>query len=172
MMVFDKFKSIDTFILDVDGVLTTGKVWAEDQGTFTRDFNIKDGFALQYAVKQGYRIIIISGGDSEGVRNRLKTLGIQEVHTAISNKKKHLELLSQRLSLDLDNALYMGDDYPDISPMKLCGIKAAPKDAAWEVQVEADIITKAAGGQGAVREVIEKVLILQDRWENTENAVW
>jgi 3-deoxy-D-manno-octulosonate 8-phosphate phosphatase (KDO 8-P phosphatase) len=171
-MILDRFSSIDTFILDVDGVLTSGTVIASSDGEMRRDFNIKDGFALQYVVKQGYHVIIISGGDNEGVRKRLRNLGITEVHTAVADKRKLLKELETKLQINLKNALYMGDDFPDLSVMRMCGIKVCPSDAAWEVQEEVDIVTKALGGKGAVREILEKVLISQDKWESTEHSVW
>jgi 3-deoxy-D-manno-octulosonate 8-phosphate phosphatase (KDO 8-P phosphatase) len=171
-MILDKLAAIDTFIFDVDGVLTTGAVLATNEGEMRRDFNIKDGFALQFAVKQGYTIIIISGGNNEGVRKRLKGLGVKEVHTAVSDKRALLKDLVAKYKLDLDNALYMGDDYPDLSVMRMCGVAATPSDGAWEVQEAADYITKQPGGKGAVREVIEKVLTLQDKWESSEHSVW
>ena len=171
-MILDRFSSIDTFILDVDGVLTSGTVIASSDGEMRRDFNIKDGFALQYAVKQGYHVIIISGGDNEGVRKRLRNLGTTEVHTAVADKRKLLKELETKLQINLKNALYMGDDFPDLSVMRMCGIKVCPSDAAWEVQEEVDIVTKALGGKGAVREILEKVLISQDKWESTEHSVW
>ena len=171
-MIYDTFKTINTFIFDVDGVLTSGKVLAQDDGSLTRDFNIKDGFAIQFAVKQNYRLIIISGGSSDGVKNRLHGLGIEEVYTGVSDKKELFEKLIKKHNLDLTKTLYMGDDFPDISSMRMCGVKTCPADAAWQVQQEADVITKAKGGQGAAREVIEQVLTLQDKWESTEHSVW
>ncbi|NBV56568.1 MAG: HAD-IIIA family hydrolase [Bacteroidetes bacterium] len=171
-MIYDTFKTINTFIFDVDGVLTSGKVLAQDDGSLTRDFNIKDGFAIQFAVKQNYRLIIISGGSSHGVKNRLHGLGIEEVYTGVSDKKELFEKLIKKHNLDLTKTLYMGDDFPDISSMRMCGVKTCPADAAWQVQQEADVITKAKGGQGAAREVIEQVLTLQDKWESTEHSVW
>jgi 3-deoxy-D-manno-octulosonate 8-phosphate phosphatase (KDO 8-P phosphatase) len=171
-MILDRFSSIDTFILDVDGVLTSGTVIASSDGEMRRDFNIKDGFALQYVVKQGYHVIIISGGDNEGVRKRLRNLGITEVHTAVADKRKLLKELETKLQINLKNSLYIGDDFPDLSVMRMCGIKVCPSDAAWEVQEEVDIVTKALGGKGAVREILEKVLMSQDKWESTEHSVW
>jgi 3-deoxy-D-manno-octulosonate 8-phosphate phosphatase (KDO 8-P phosphatase) len=171
-MILDRFSSIDTFILDVDGVLTSGTVIASSDGEMRRDFNIKDGFALQYVVKQGYNVIIISGGDNDGVRKRLRNLGITEIHTAVPDKRKLLKELEIKLQINLKNALYMGDDFPDLSVMRMCGIKACPSDAAWAVQEEVDVVTKALGGKGAVREVMEKVLTSQDKWESTEHSVW
>lgn len=171
-MVLDRFSQINTFILDVDGVLTTGTVIATDAGEMRRDFNIKDGFALQYVIKKGYRIIIISGGDSEGVRRRLKGLGITEVNTAVPDKRALLTKLVENTGLELDKAIYMGDDFPDLSIMRMCGVKVCPADAVWQVKEEADIITKQPGGKGAVREIMEQVLTVQDKWESTEHSVW
>ena len=171
-MVLDKLSEISTFIFDVDGVFTTGTVLATDGGEMNRDFNIKDGFAINRAVKEGYQIIIISGGDSEGVRIRLNRLGVDEVHTAISDKKNHLESICERLNIPLSKTLYVGDDIPDIPVMKLCGVKVAPQDAAWEVQDAADLVTKAPGGKGAIREIVQKVMTLQDKWITGQEYVW
>lgn len=171
-MVLDKLALVNTFILDVDGVLTTGTVLATNEGEMRRDFNIKDGFALQFAIKQGYNIIIISGGDNEGVRKRLAGLGIKEVHTAVADKRALLKDLVAKHDIDLRKAVYMGDDYPDLSVMRMCGVGATPCDSAWQVQETADYISKLPGGKGAVREVIEKVLTLQDKWESSEHSVW
>ncbi len=171
-MIFDKFQQIDTFILDVDGVLTTGTVLATESGEMQRDFNIKDGFALQYAIKRNYSIIIISGGSSEGVRTRLKSLGISQVHMAVADKRALLQQLVTGQHVKLENALYMGDDFPDLSIMRMCAVKVCPADAVWQVQEEVDIVTKALGGKGAVREIIEKVLTTQDSWESSDHSVW
>lgn len=122
-MIYDTFKTINTFIFDVDGVLTTGKVLAQDDGSLTRDFNIKDGFAIQFAVKQNYRLIIISGGSSEGVINRLKRLGIQEVYTGVSDKRALFETLIQKHDIALKNTLYMGDDFLISLPCECAALK-------------------------------------------------
>jgi 3-deoxy-D-manno-octulosonate 8-phosphate phosphatase (KDO 8-P phosphatase) len=171
-LILDKFAQIDTFLLDVDGVLTNGSVIATDGGEMRRSFNIKDGFALQFAVKQGYNVIIISGGNAEGVRSRLKNLGIKHVFTGVANKRDFLLKLSEDMSLDLDNCLYMGDDYPDISVMNLCGLKVCPNDAVWEIKENSDWITQSNGGEGAVREIIERTLLMQDKWESSDHSVW
>ena len=171
-MILDKLASITTFIFDVDGVLTTGTVLAQDEGAMVRDFNIKDGYAINHALNNGYTIIIISGGDSQGVRQRLEKLGIEEVHTKIKDKKAHLNELQKRLNLNLGNTLYVGDDMPDIPVMNMCGVKVAPNDAAWEVQQTADIVTNATGGRGSIREIVQKVMQLQDKWDGKDQFVW
>ncbi|MGB1038970.1 MAG: KdsC family phosphatase [Bacteroidia bacterium] len=171
-MILDQLSEVKTFIFDVDGVFTTGTVIATDSGEMNRDFNIKDGFAINHAVKNGYTIIIISGGDSEGVRTRLKRLGVKEVHTAIRDKEAHLRSLQERLSIDLQNTVYMGDDLPDIPVMNMCGVKVSPADAVWEVRDSADIVTKSNGGRGAIREIVEKVMVTQDTWKSDDQYVW
>lgn len=170
-MILDRFSKMQTFILDVDGVLTNGTVQATHKKKFLRTFSIKDGFALQFAVKQGFRIIIISGGSSKGVVARLEGLGIKEVFTAVADKRKKLKKLEQE-GLDLDTCVYIGDDYPDISVMEMCGLKVCPADAVWTLREKVDYITKKNGGEGAVREVLEIVLKLQDKWESQEHSVW
>lgn len=171
-MILERLTYISTVILDVDGVLTEGKVQATADNNFLRTFDIKDGFALQFAVKQGIRIIIISGGHSSGVINRLKSLGITEINTAVADKRKLLNQLVEETSLNLSECVYMGDDYPDISVMNLCGVKACPADAVWEIKNQADWISTANGGNGAVRELLEIILRLQDRWESSTHSVW
>ena len=101
-MVLDKLSSIKTFIFDIDGVFTKGQVLAQKNGDQSRFFNIKDGFAVQYAIKQKYNVIIISGGNSEGVKQRLRTLGIIEIHMGVSDKKEFLAQLSNQLNLNLN----------------------------------------------------------------------
>ena len=171
-MILDRFRNINTFILDVDGVLTRGSVLATDDNSMLREFNIKDGFALQFAVKQGYQIIIISGGNSPGVKSRLLNLGIEEVHTAIPNKVKFLKELAELKSLDLQKAVYMGDDFPDISVSELCGINTCPADAIWQIKEISSWISDKKGGEGAVRQLIEMTLTLQGNWESSSNSVW
>ena len=171
-MILDQLTTISAFIFDVDGVFTTGTVIATDDGEMNRDFNIKDGYAINRAVNQGYPIIIISGGNSEGVRKRLKGLGVKHVYTAISDKQAHLKKIEKELNLDLSTTLYMGDDMPDIPVMQMCGVKVAPADAAWQVKESADLVTKTKGGKGAVREILEKVMVLQEKWAGVDQYVW
>ncbi len=171
-MVLDKFRSLNTFILDVDGVLTKGTVLATDDDSMLREFNIKDGFALQFAVKKGYKVIIISGGNSPGVKKRLLNLGIEEVHTAIPDKVKFLSQLSKEQSIDLTKSVYMGDDYPDISVSEMCEVNTCPADAVWQIKDKCSWISEKNGGEGAVRQLIETVLTLRGDWESTSNSVW
>ena len=171
-MILDELAKIEHVILDVDGVLTDGSVIATDSDEMWRSFNIKDGYALQYAVKQGLNIVIISGGNSQGVRNRLQNLGINYVYTGVSDKLSHFKQLVTQGIIDPKKSLFMGDDYPDMEVMDECAIKACPADAVWEVKETCHWIAKHAGGKGAVRELLEVILKLQDRWASSEKSVW
>lgn len=159
-----KLKSIKGLVLDVDGVLTDGSILVTESGEQLRSMNIKDGYALQFAVKQGLVIIVISGGNSEGVRSRLHKLGISEVHLGVENKVQKLNEVCDRIGLNLDELLYMGDDLPDLEAMTSCGLCASPADASWEILNISHIVTKPGGGKGAVREIIERILSVQELW--------
>jgi len=167
-----KFKTISAFMLDVDGVLTDGMVVTLPDGDQVRRMNIKDGYALQHAVKKGYHISIISGGTSESVRKRLNGLGIKEVNLACKNKVEVFDKLKEKFSLSSDQILYMGDDIPDYKVMQKVGLASCPKDAAEEIKGIADYISPKAGGEGCVRDVIEQVLKLQGKWFDEDSFEW
>lgn len=167
-----KLKNISAFMLDVDGVLTDGMVITLPDGDQVRRMNIKDGYALQHAVKQGYHISIISGGTSESVRLRLNTLGIEEVNLGCKNKIEVFEKLKNKFNLEKENILYMGDDIPDYKVMQEVGFAACPNDAADEIKSVSDYISPKKGGQGCVRDLIEQVLRLQGKWFNDDAFEW
>ncbi len=158
------FKKITTFIFDVDGVLTDGTVLLLDNGLQARRMHIKDGFALQMAVKNGYRILVISGGNSPQVIQRLEKLGITDVHMSVLDKKKFVEEYLLKNNLNAREVIYMGDDLPDLPAMKVVGLACCPADAVHEVREAAQYISPANGGLGCVRDVIEKVLKPNDHW--------
>ena len=165
MNILDQFKQITTFVFDVDGVLTDGTLFVFDDGQFVRRMSIKDGFALQLAVKKGYRVVIISGGASDAVTQRLNRLGINDVFMQVTNKKGKLTEYAQQHSLKWSEVLFMGDDIPDFEVMEQVGLPCAPSDAATEIKQIAKYISLLPGGQGCAREVIEKVLKLNGHWE-------
>ena len=165
MNLIDKFKLVTTFILDVDGVLTDGTVYVFDNGEQVRRMSIKDGFALQLAVKKGYRLLVISGSNSPAVEARLKKLGITDIFMNVLDKKGMIEQYMEDHGLRKEQILFMGDDIPDYLAMKAVGLPAAPADAAHEIRKAAVYIASATGGRGCVREVIEKVLRLNGHWE-------
>lgn len=165
MSILDQFRKITTFVFDVDGVLTDGTLFVFDDGQFVRRMNIKDGFALQLAVKKGYRVAIISGGASDAVTKRLNRLGIPDVFMQVTDKKGKLTEYVQQHNLEWGKILFMGDDIPDYEVMKQVGLPCAPADAATEIKQIAKHISLLPGGQGCAREVIEKVLKLNNHWE-------
>ncbi|MDC9722519.1 MAG: HAD-IIIA family hydrolase [Urechidicola sp.] len=161
---------ITTFIFDVDGVLTDGTIQVLENGDMIRNMNIKDGYALKTAVDAGYKVCIISGGSSEGVRIRLKRLGLSDVYLGAHNKIYQFEEIINKYNLKTDEILYMGDDIPDYPVMKLVGLACSPKDAASEIQSISHYISQKKGGKGCVRDVIEQVLKVQGNWGGEFNA--
>lgn len=160
----EQFKKISTFIFDVDGVLTDGSLWVMEEGKLIRRMNIKDGYAIQLAIKQGYRVAVISGGNSEHIKTRLEGLGITDVYMGVFNKRDVLQDYMNTHSLNREEVLFMGDDIPDYRAMEITGMPCAPANAAPEIRQIAKYISGISGGHGCVREVIEKVLKLNDHW--------
>lgn len=161
----EKLKKVNTFIFDVDGVLTDGSLLVMPDGEFLRRMNIKDGYAMALAVKRGYRIAIISGGHSSGVPVRLKRLGIEEVFMGVENKLVVYEQLLEKYNLTDEQILYMGDDIPDLPLIKRCGVPTCPADAVTEILQKSIYVSSREGGQGCVRDVIEQVLRLHGNWD-------
>ncbi|MGN6165926.1 MAG: KdsC family phosphatase [Flavisolibacter sp.] len=167
--VLQYFQAITTFIFDVDGVLTNGSVLLLENGLQARQMNIKDGLGLQMAIKNGYRVVIISGAASGPVSNRFQYLGITEVHLGVKDKLAFLQSFAEQNNLSWKEILFMGDDLPDLAVLEKVGLSCCPADAAAEVKAISKFISAAKGGGGCVREVIEKVLKLNDRWNyNTD----
>lgn len=164
MNLLDEFKAIKCFAFDVDGVLTDGSVLLLDDGQMARSMNTKDGYAMQLAIKQGYAMIVISGGGSEGARLRLNRLGITEVHFQAHDKKALLHNFLKEQGLQPAEVLFMGDDIPDYSAMAASGLPCCPADAVSEIKSISKYIASMPGGRGCVREVIEKVLKLNGHW--------
>ena len=160
----EELNKISTFIFDVDGVFTDGKIYMLEQNKFVRGFNIKDGFAVRHAVQQGYTIAIISGGDSEMVRMRFRDLGVKDIYLNITDKMEALEDFYFKYNMDPDSIMFMGDDLPDYDLMRKCGVPTCPSDAAEEIKSVASYISSFKGGDGCVRDVIEQVLRSQGKW--------
>ena len=157
-------KEITTFILDVDGVLTNGKILVTSKGKMLREMNTKDGFIIKYALDKGFKIFIISGGTNKGVKERLKDLGIKEIFLGEFTKKDTYEKLIKKYNLKKDEIVYMGDDIPDIPVMKKIGVPCCPNDAVPDVKQISIYISKKNGGQGCVRDIIEQTLRVQNKW--------
>lgn len=164
MNIPELFKKINTFIFDVDGVLTDGTVLVLDSGIQARRMHIKDGFALQMAARNGYRILVISGGNSPQVTSRLEKLSITDVHMAVLDKRSFVSDYIANNNLKAEEVLYMGDDLPDLPAMALVGLSCCPADAVNEVKEVVKYISPVNGGNACVRDVIEKVLKQNDHW--------
>ena len=165
MGLLERLHQVKAFVFDVDGVLTDGSLYVFENGEQVRRMSIKDGFALQLAIKKGYHIIVVSGAFSQAVTNRLNKLGINDVFMKILNKKEKIEEILDGYQLTWNDILFMGDDIPDYTVMKAAGLACAPVDAAPEIKQVAHYISPHAGGNGCVREMIEKVLKLHGHWE-------
>ncbi len=165
-------KDVDTFIFDVDGVMTTGIVLLSPGGEMLRNMNVKDGYALQLAVRKSYRIIIITGGSCDTVRKRFNLLGIEDVYLGVGNKLKLFRQLVSEKNLDPARILYMGDDIPDYKVMLEVGVPACPADAVEEVKAICKYISPHEGGKACVRDVLEQVMRIQDKWFDDDGFQW
>lgn len=163
-MFLDQLKQITTLIFDVDGVLTNGDIIASDSGEYLRTFNIKDGYALQLAVKRGYHVCIISGGSGAAMQRRFEGLGINNIFLGATDKVAIFNDLLTKYNLAASETLYMGDDIPDLKVMQLVGLATCPADAVPEIKAISKYISPYTGGKTAVRDIIEKVLRVQHKW--------
>lgn len=163
-------KNINTFIFDVDGVLTDGSIQVNTQGEMFRTMNVKDGYALKTAVDKGFNVCVISGGSNEGVRVRLQNLGIKDVFLGAHNKTEILDNYLKTHNLKKDNILYMGDDLPDYEVMLEVGLPSCPQDAVPEIKNISKYVSHKNGGKGCVRDVIEQVLKVHGKWLVTEKV--
>ncbi|MCF8274701.1 MAG: HAD-IIIA family hydrolase [Flavobacteriaceae bacterium] len=161
---------ITTFILDVDGVLTDSTVTITDDGNLLRKMSVRDGYAIKTATDLGYNFCIITGGSSEGVRMRLEGLGIKDIYLGSHNKIEHFEAYITKHNIKPENVLYMGDDIPDYPVMKRVGLPCCPQDAVPEIKSISKYISHKNGGFGAVRDVIEQVLKVQEKWNGNFDA--
>lgn len=168
----EKLNEVKAFAFDVDGVFTDGQVFLMPGTEFVRSVNIKDGYAVQHCIKMGYPIAIISGGSSEEVRKRFVNLGVTDIYLKSHNKWDDYEDFRYKYHLEHNQILYMGDDVPDLKIMQKVGVPTCPSDAATEICEISDYISSKGGGQGCVRDVIEQVLRLHDKWLNDEAFVW
>jgi 3-deoxy-D-manno-octulosonate 8-phosphate phosphatase (KDO 8-P phosphatase) len=153
-----RLKDITTFIFDVDGVMTNGKIIYRHDGKIDRQFNAKDGYAVKYAISKGYKIAIISGGMQENVRKRLNSLGVEDVFLRAFDKIGIFEKFTN------DKNIKPEDDNPDIKVLKVVGISTCPNDASVDVKSVCDYVSPKDGGYGCVRDVIEQVMRIHDKW--------
>lgn len=167
-----KLHSVKSFVFDYDGVMTDGYLFVADQNLILRSGNVKDGYAIQYAIKKGYEIAILSGGNGESISARMEMLGIKDIFISSSNKKEVFVNYLKDKGLKPNEVLYMGDDIPDYDVMLEAGVATCPSDAVEEIKSVADYISHKNGGQGCVRDVIEQVLRLHNKWFHEDGKAW
>ncbi|OPZ96657.1 MAG: 3-deoxy-D-manno-octulosonate 8-phosphate phosphatase KdsC [Bacteroidetes bacterium ADurb.Bin408] len=165
-------KKITTIILDVDGVLTDGSVLIAQNGEQLRTMHVKDGYALQLAVKKGYRVVIMSGGRSDVLEGRFNYLGIKEVYLGLTNKLELFENYIKNNHLQSSEILYIGDDIPDYEIMNRVGVACCPADAVEEIKKICHYISPFTGGTGCVRDVLEQIMKVQAKWFDSEAFSW
>ena len=162
--MLQQLSQIKAFVFDVDGVLTDGLVHVTETGEQLRRFSIKDGYALQLAVKKGFPVAIISGGRSQSVVSRLQGLGIKDIYLGVETKADAFEEFLLIHDLQAEQVVYMGDDIPDYPVMQKVGLPVCPADAAEEIKALSKYISPINGGAGCARDIIEKVLKVQGLW--------
>ncbi|MDE7181139.1 MAG: HAD hydrolase-like protein [Muribaculaceae bacterium] len=163
-------KKIKAFAFDVDGVLSPSTIPMNDKGEPMRMVNIKDGYALQLAVKCGYKIAIITGGRTESVRHRYEALGVRDIYLGASNKIDIFRKWMSDQGLSAEEVAYMGDDIPDLVCMREAGLACAPYDACHEALATATFVSKFTGGYGCGRDLIEQVMRAHGNWMKDAEA--
>jgi 3-deoxy-D-manno-octulosonate 8-phosphate phosphatase (KDO 8-P phosphatase) len=163
---------VKAFTFDVDGVFSTAETYLHPGGDLMRTMNIRDGYALQYAIKKGYPVGIITGGNSESVYKRFRGLGVTDIYLRCMDKKEAFTDFLYKYDLKKEDVLYMGDDLPDIDILNESGVPTCPANAAQEVKAICNYISDFDGGKGCVRDVIEQVLKIQGEWMDAEHIPW
>ncbi len=168
MNLLELFAPVRTFVFEADGVLTDGSLLLTEEGHALRTMNARDCYAIQTAVDAGYQVWVIMAGAAEGMRLQLNKLGVQQVHSAIENKKELLNEIITATNTAREKVLYMGNDIPDYAAMQLCGLPCCPADAVPEIKQVSKYISPYSAGKGCVRDVIAKVLKLNGDWKLPE----
>jgi len=163
--LMEKMRNVRLLILDVDGVMTDGKIIIDDLGNEAKHFNVRDGHGIKMLMRYGIDVVLLTGRRSAVVEHRAKDLGIDEVHQGAHDKLGILETILQKKSLRYENIAFVGDDIVDIPVLKRVGFSVAVSDASEYVKKCVDFITKKTGGDGAVREVCELILQAQNKWD-------
>jgi 3-deoxy-D-manno-octulosonate 8-phosphate phosphatase (KDO 8-P phosphatase) len=163
---------VKAFIFDIDGVLSLQTITLNSFGLPNRTVNLRDGYALQLAVKKGYYIGIISGSSSKEYQKRLRRLGINDIYLNSCSKLNNFYAFLEKHGLSKSDVLFMGDDIPDFEVMKKAGIPVCPSDADSEIKQVSSYISDKKGGEGCVRDVIEQVLRLHNNWMDSDAFTW
>lgn len=168
----EELGKVKAFVFDVDGVLSDSKITLHSNDGLMRSMNIKDGYAIQYAVRKGYPMAIITGGTSENVKKRFANLGVKDIYIKSRNKMDDLGDFMERHGVGAGEILYMGDDLPDYQVMRHVGFPTCPADADSEIKEISVYISEKKGGEGCVRDVIEQVMRLQGTWMQDDAFHW
>jgi 3-deoxy-D-manno-octulosonate 8-phosphate phosphatase (KDO 8-P phosphatase) len=168
----EELRKVKAFIFDVDGVLSDAKIYLHPGGELMRSMHIKDGYAIHYAIRKGYPVCIITGGNSGAVEERFRNLGVEDIYLRSKNKVEDLRDFLAKYGLVPENVLYMGDDLPDYNVMKEVGFPTCPADAVEEIKSISLYISDKSGGEGCVRDIIEQVLRLHGRWMEADAFTW
>lgn len=163
---------VKAFVFDIDGVLSLQTINLNSFGVPSRTVNLRDGYALQLAVKKGYHVGIISGSKSKEYMKRLRLLGVKDVYLDSKSKLLHFKNFLEKYDLDCADVLFMGDDIPDYEVMKMAGVPVCPADADSEIRQISSYISDRKGGEGCVRDVIEQVLRLHNKWMDSDAFTW
>ncbi len=164
MTLDDLAAGIRLLVLDVDGVMTDGRIYLGSHGQEIKVFHVRDGYGLKRLMGAGVEVAIITGRSSEAVNRRAREIGIREVHQGVEDKGALLDRLLLERGLCADAVCCVGDDLPDLPLLQRAGLSVAVADAAVEVRDAATMITKRRGGRGAVREVCELILVARGLW--------
>ncbi len=162
---------IEAMIFDVDGVMTDGRIIPTAEGDFIRCYNCKDGYALAYAIRHGYRVCVITGGYGKILERRLRMLGMRDFYIDCMDKISTLREYMKKYNLNPENVLYMGDDIPDLECMREVGMPVCPADSAAEVIECSRYVSEFEGGRGAVRDIVEQVLRARGDWAKSSEGV-
>ncbi|MBR5206674.1 MAG: HAD hydrolase family protein [Alistipes sp.] len=162
---------VKAFVFDVDGVMTDGGIIPTPDGDFIRRYYAKDGYAMAYAIREGYKICVISGGRGEMLRRRLEMLGVERMYLNCMDKITAIKEFMADYELAAEEVIYMGDDIPDLECMRLVDIPVCPADACMEVIEASRYVSEYNGGHGAVRDIVEQVLRVQGRWAKNLQGV-
>lgn len=160
----EQLRRVKAFVFDVDGVLSGQTMLLDTEGNLIRTSNIRDGFAIQRAVKKNYPVGIITGAEIPAIMKRYQGLGIDDIYMGSTDKKSDINRFLKKYRIEASDVLYMGDDLPDLEVMKMVGFPTCPDDAVVEVKQISKYISNFTGGKGCVRDVIEQVLRLHKQW--------
>ncbi|MFI3331064.1 MAG: HAD hydrolase family protein [Rikenellaceae bacterium] len=158
---------VKAFVFDVDGVFTNGSLTMDGSGELARTYYAKDGYAVSYALKMGYKVCIITGGRGVSIDKRFELLGVTKVYAYCKNKVEKLNEFLAEHNLEAKDILYMGDDIPDLDAMRMVGMPVCPNDAAPEIIEASRYVSQYGGGRGCIRDVVEQVLRAHGNWANS-----